>query len=788
MSIKNKLLEHKNFLIFVHQILYFIWVIICIMLLIIVIFGVYGIFLDKKIKSFINGKIWKSPTIMYGRVVSIEPDIFLTQKDMIHLLQVLRYRQVSKITTAGEFIVCNNNSIELLRRSFHSPNRKEQEVRVSLLFDKEKLLHIVNLENRNNFGLFYLDPQIISILYAPDGQQRLFIPRSEFPDVLINMLLAVEDRYFYYHDGIKISSIGRALLANIVSRRTIQGGSTLTQQLIKNLFLDHKRSLWRKLNEAYMAVIFEYRYSKDRILELYMNEIFFGKNGSDQIHGFPLASFYYFGRPLNELSIDQQATLVGMIKGASLYNPWKNPKITLERRNLVLKLLKNLKIIDKELYSILSVRSLGVCSKGEVLVLQPAFLQMAQKEARNIIQTHDLSGMKIFTTLDPISQKSAEYAVKLGICRLRRCYKIHDLEGAMIIVDRFSGAIKAMVGGSNPNFSGFNRAMCARRAIGSLVKPVIYLAALSDPTKYHFNTWIADTPIHLMQSSGVIWSPKNYDRLFRGKVTLIDAFVKSLNIPTVHLGLTMGLNVVAENLSKLGISPTVISLFPAILLGAIALTPIEVAQGFHTIASGGQYSILSSIRCIINEHATILYQYHPKIERVVSPQAAYLILYAMQQVVERGTAYLLSIRFPYFQLAAKTGTTNDYCDSWFVGIDGKELVVIWVGRDNNKTTKLTGASGALSLYSLYLDDHHPTPLRLISPNSIVQIPVDYLGNFMLYNRDSSNSNVYTRILPVWVNNLQLLHQLSKSSEIVTYTQNLKNFEKKEENKKFRTVN
>lgn len=757
---------YQGYLIVIRRIVYFIWIMICIFLFIVILIGIYGIFLDKKIKSRISGQVWKSPTIIYSRMINVEPNMLFSQKDMIRLLEILRYRQVSEITCSGEFVVCNN-SIELLRRSFNFPNGEEKEVHVSFLFNTDRLLRIFNLETKNNFGLFRLDPQIISILYAPDGQQRLFIPRSKFPDILIDMLLAVEDRYFYYHDGVKISSICRAFLANILSKRVVQGGSTLTQQLIKNLFLSNTRSLWRKFNEAYMALIFEYRYSKDHILELYMNEIYFGKNGNDQIHGFPLASFYYFGRPINELSLDQQAMLIGMIKGASLYNPWKNPKVTLERRNLVLKLLEYQNIIDEKLYSILSKRPLGVHSKGEMLVLQPAFSQMVHKEVHNSTQINNLSGIKIFTTLDPISQKSAEKSMKLGIYRLRRYCKINDLEGAIVIVDRFNGEIRAMVGGSDPHFSGFNRAMYARRVIGSLIKPAIYLAALSEPNKFHLNTWIADEPIHLYQPNGVIWSPKNYDRHFRGKVTLLDALVKSLNIPTVNLGLTVGLNVVADTLIKLGISPSVISLFPSILLGAINLTPIEVAQAFQTIASGGQYSALSAIHFIINEQNAILYQHFPKIERVIFSQAAYLVLYGMQQVVKRGTSCVLSMNFSDFQLAAKTGTTNDFRDSWFIGVDGKEVVVIWIGRDNNKTTKLTGANGALTLYNLYLNYHNPTPLRLIPPSGIVQVPVDHFDNLLLHD---SKKNIVPQVLPVWTNNLQLLDQLSKESKVIMYVQ------------------
>lgn len=769
-SIKNKSLVCRNYSIIIHQVLYIIWVTLGVCFAVLVLIGIYGIFLDRKIKFRIDGKIWKFPTVMYSRMISIEPGMLCNQEDMICLLKILRYRQVSEITGSGEFVVCGNN-IELLRRSFSFPNKEEREIHVFLSFEKEKLMYISNVKTKNNFGLFHLDPQIISILSGPDGQQRLFIPRSDFPDMLVNMLLTVEDRYFYYHDGIKISSIGRALLANIVSRRTVQGGSTLTQQLIKNLFLSNTRSFWRKFKEAYMALIFECRYSKDRILELYMNEVYFGKNGNDQIHGFPLASFYYFGRPMHELSLDQQAMLIGMIKGASLYNPWKNPKITLDRRNLVLKSLEQRNIINKKLYSVLSNRPLEVCQKGEILTAQPAFSQMVYEEIRhNVTQLqHDLSGIKIFTTLDPIAQKFAEKSMELGIHRLKCNCKINDLEGAIVIVDRFNGEIRAMVGGSNPYFFGFNRAMYARRAIGSLIKPVTYLAALSDPSKYHLNTWIADIPLNLLQSNGTFWSPKNYDQQFRGKVMLIDAFIKSINIPSINLGLTVGLDVVADTFIKLGVSSSVVSCFPSILLGAIDLTPVEVAQKFQTIASGGLYSSLSSIYCITNEYNTVLYQRFSTMERVVPPQAVYLTLYAMQQVVVRGTAHTLYKKFSNYQLAVKTGTTNNFRDSWIVGIDGKEVVVIWIGCDNNKTTQLTGAHGALTIYDFYLKYHNPTPLYLRPPSGIVQVSIDNCGNFLFYNAtNNDDSNVYMHTLPIWTNNMQLLNNKSKTSEVVMY--------------------
>ncbi|WP_029591169.1 bifunctional glycosyl transferase/transpeptidase [Franconibacter pulveris] len=729
------------------------WFLLKLFLILVVVMVAYGVYLDQKIRSRIDGKVWQLPAAVYGRMVNLEPDSLYSKQEMIKLLEATQYRQVTKMTRPGEFTV-QANSIEMIRRPFDFPDSKEGQVRARLSFSGDRLESIENMDSGRQFGFFRLDPRLITMLSSPNGEQRLFVPRTGFPDLLVDTLIATEDRHFYEHDGISVYSIGRAVLANLTAGRAVQGGSTLTQQLVKNLFLTNKRTLWRKANEAYMALIMDARYSKDRILELYLNEVYLGQSGDDQIRGFPLASLYYFGRPVEELSLDQQALLVGMVKGASLYNPWRNPKLALERRNLVLRLLQEQQVIDQELYDMLSARPLGVQPRGGVISPQPAFMQMVRQELQSKLgdKVKDLSGVKIFTTFDSVAQDAAEKAVTEGIPALIKQRKLKDLETAMVVVDKTTGEVRAMVGGANPQFAGYNRAMQARRSIGSLAKPATYLTALSQPNQYRLNTWIADAPISLRQPNGQVWSPQNDDHRYSGQVMLVDALARSMNVPTVNLGMALGLPAVTETWTKLGVPKEQLHPVPAMLLGALNLTPVEVAQAFQTIASGGNRASLSVLRSVIAEDGSVLFQSFPQAEQAVPPQAAYLTLYTMQQVVQRGTGRALAAKFPKLHLAGKTGTTNNNVDTWFAGIDGREVVITWVGRDNNQPTKLYGASGAMAIYQRYLSNQSPVPLELTPPEDIVEMGVDDMGYFQCGGG--------FRTLPVWTTNPDALCQQS----------------------------
>ncbi len=733
---------------------------------------IYGIYLDQQIKERIDGNVWELPAAVYGQIIDLEPDSEYSLSDVVTMLNGAQYRQQdTKATRPGEFIV-SNDAIEIYRRPFTFPDGEEKAFRVKITFYDNRIDRITNLDTGRDFGLLKIDPKLITMMHSPNGEQRLFVPLKAFPDSLIKTLVATEDKRFYDHHGVSLYSIGRAIYVNLTTGRT-EGGSTLTQQTVKNLFLTNERSLSRKIREAYMAIILDARYSKERILELYLNEVYFGQAGSEEIHGFPLASLYYFGRPVNELTLDQQAVLVGMVKGASLYNPWTQPKQVLDRRNVVLKLTEQQGIIDDELYNLLSQRPLSVLPKGGVISPQPAFMQVVRSELRKQLgdKADHLSGMKIFTTFDPVAQAAAEQSVTNEIEKLRKSTN-KDLQTAMVIVSRETGEIRAIIGSAEPRYPGYNRAWLTRRAIGSLAKPSTYLTALGQPDRFQLNTWLDDSPLSIKLDNGSYWQPKNYDRKFRDRVMLVDALALSLNVPTVNLGMALGLDATKNTLQALGVPGDRITNLPSRLLGALELTPLETAQMFQTIANNGQRSPLTILRYVLTDKGELVYQNYPQQIQAVSKQSAYLTTYAMQQVVESGTSRSLKGKYGAFKLAAKTGTSNDSRDSWFTGIDGKNVAVIWIGLDDHSPMKLTGATGALKIYSEYLQNNPPKRLLLPTPQNIRMMSIDDNGQWQC------DSNSGRRMLPVWTDNPQSLcvnnNQSAPSQQVPTWVTEMLN--------------
>ncbi|NOI09351.1 penicillin-binding protein 1B [Vibrio alginolyticus] len=717
-----------------------------------------GIYLDSVVKERFEGQLFELPTVVYARILNLSPGENITIQELRNELDVLNYRKVSQPRYPGEYS-SSSTRIELIRRPFEFADGPEPDRHIMLHFSDSGLQRIQSLESRGDLGYLRLEPKMLGMLEKDRDEQRLFLRRDQFPEILVDALLATEDRDFYQHDGVSPLAIARALVANIKAGRTVQGGSTLTQQLAKNLFLTRDKTLWRKVREAYIALILDSRYSKDRILEAYLNEVYLGQSGGEAIHGFGLASRYYFGQPIQELRIDQLAMLVGMVKGPSYYNPIRYPERTKERRDLVLRLLMQQNMLTSEQYEQAVSRPLDTQSKPRIASRQPAYFQQLSIELKEKVgeRFKAETGLRVFTSLDPVSQSKMEQAIANKIPELaKRGGK--ELEAAAVAVDRHSGEIRAMVGGKRVGYEGFNRALNASRPIGSLVKPAIYLTALEQPDKYNLGTTLHDTPLSLKSSKGNVWTPRNYDRKYRGDVPLYIALAKSLNVPTVRLGMALGIPEVSNTLERLGVNKDEIRPVPSMFLGSFSLTPFEVAQMYQTLTNSGKRAKLTALRSVMDMEGNVLYQSLPRSSRAVDEQAAWLTTYAMKQGVAQGTGRFLQSQFGWAALAGKTGTSNDNRDSWFVGVDGREVTTIWLGRDDNKPVNLTGSSGALRVYAEYLKQRIPERLELPWPREITTLGFKPTSDGGLEMNCRSDYK-----LPVWDKTGQIKQQCEKKS-------------------------
>lgn len=707
---------------------------------------VVGIYLDQIIKDKFQGQMWQLPATVYGRVLDLKPGMDISKRTVVAELKALKYLKVIKPIHPGEYAV-SATRIELIRRPFDFVEGPEPANHVSLEFAKTKLVAINKIPSYRRLQFLKIEPQMLGMLNARSSdEQRIFIPREQFPEVLIDALLATEDRNFFHHDGVSIVSILRALVANLKAGHTVQGGSTLTQQLAKNLFLTTERTLWRKLRELYIAVIIDHRYSKDRIIEAYLNEVYLGQSRGDEIHGFGLAARLYFGRPINELEIQDIALLVGLVKGPSYYNPWRYSARARERRDLVLKLMLKQNILTPRQFERAALKPLGIQKHPKLANSKPAYFQLLKAQLRENIGSEFRvdTGLRVFSTLDPVAQTNLEKAVVKTMPILEK-KSGKGLQSAAVVADRKTGEIRAMIGGARPGYAGFNRAINASRQIGSLAKPSVYLTALMQPNKYNLATTLIDAPLAIKGDNGKIWSPKNYSKTYKGEVPLYLALAKSMNVPTVNLGMQLGVNAVRATQKELGLDISKIPQVPSIFLGSFTLTPLEVVQMFQTITSGGKKAPITTLLAVVDLDGRVLYKNNPQAERVVDERAAWLTTYIMKKVVTQGTARSLLWRFGNKALAGKTGTTDNYRDSWFVGADGNNVSTFWVGRDDNKPTKLTGSSGALKIYIDYLSRGDIAPLLLDWPKGIKTYRYKTKSDYMSLDEDCTGDIA----LPVW---------------------------------------
>ncbi|WP_440589715.1 penicillin-binding protein 1B [Pseudoalteromonas pernae] len=679
--------------------------------------ALYMIYLDAKVTRQFEGNKWQLPAQVYARALTFYPGQYLSMDEVEWELKRLNYTQVTKLTHTGQYEQ-SATRLRIYRRAFEFADGQENAHIIELRFNGNKLATV-----KNNIGQRLdsarLEPVQIARIGNDETQDREFVPLDKFPSILKETLLVVEDRNFYDHHGVSVWSIMRALYANIRAGRTVQGGSTLTQQLAKNFYLTRERSLTRKINEALIALILDYRYSKDAILEAYLNEVYLGQSYTKGVHGMGLAAEFYFSKPIDELEFDQIAMLIALVKGPSYYNPRRYEERAQERRDLVLRLMVEDGLITTPEYRVALKRPLDIAPmRRDIDKTYPGYLELVNRQLKELLTDKETldAGVRVFTYLDLQKQEAMEESISQSLPYLERRPNTEQLEAAMVSVNRQVGGVSALVAGRDMRYSGFNRVLDTKRNIGSLVKPAVYLSALQ-LKQYHLGTVLKDEPLEVKDEQGNVWRPDNFDHVFRGDLPLYQAYSNSINIPAVNVGLDIGVDKVANTLEGLGVESH-INQYPSVLLGALELSSYEVAQVYTTLANDGAYTRLTSISALTDNSGKLLYQHKPQWQQRFPQDATYMTKYGMKRVTKDGTGKRLNKHFPTIQLAGKTGTSNNLRDSWYGGFDQNTVTIAWVGRDDNQSTGLTGAVGALELYIRYLRQLNPQSLADERPEGI----------------------------------------------------------------------
>jgi penicillin-binding protein 1B len=690
-----------------------------------VVLAVFAVYLDAVVQEKFSGKRWTVPAKVYARPLELFVGQKLSKDDFLQELDALGYRRETAVNGPGVVSIAGN-TLELHSRGFQFYESSEPAQRLRVRFSGDYVAGL-NQANGGNLAVARLEPMLIGGLYPAHQEDRLLIKLDQLPPYLAETLVAIEDREFFNHFGVSPKGIARAVWINATAGQLRQGGSTLTQQLVKNFYLTNERTLARKATEAMMAVLLELHYDKKDILEAYLNEVFLGQDGQRAVHGFGLASQYFFSQPLSELKLDQVALLVGMVKGPTYYNPRRNPERALQRRNLVLDVLAEQAVVTQEQAAAAKQKPLGVTQRGSMADSSfPAFLDLVKRQLREDYREQDLTeeGLRIFTSFDPILQLKAESALLDSLKRMSGRKGADEVEAGMVVTNPETGEVQVLIGSRQPRFAGFNRALDAVRPIGSLIKPAIYLAALERPSQYTLTSWLEDQPFSIKGQDGQVWTPQNYDRKAHGSVYLYQSLANSYNLSSVKLGMELGVPTVLKTLDRLGVEQQWPA-YPSMLLGAGALSPLEVADMYQTIANGGFNTPLRAIRSVLTAEGEPLKRYPFQIQQRFDAGAIYLLQSAMQRTLREGTGRSVYNRLPgSLTLAGKTGTSNDSRDSWFAGFSQDLLAVVWMGRDDNGPTPFTGASGALQVWTDFMYRADPLPLDMPQPDNIVQAWLD----------------------------------------------------------------
>ncbi len=668
-----------------------------------------GLVLYATLRLPAPGAIPAGPARIYSAPLSLTPGLPLTRERFLARLVPLGYRTAEALQDPGDVVV-EPEAVEVFFRPFAYPDGEVPGGPVRLEFAEGRLARIRRLPEGEEIPGLRLEPELLS--GDPGAGLPLARPvlLDEVPPHLTGAILAVEDRRFLSHGGLDLRAIARAALVNLRHGGLVQGGSTVTQQLAKTLYLTPHRTFRRKAREAVLALFLELKYPKETILESYLNAVYFGQRGGVPIRGVEEASRFYFGVGIERLTLPQAALLAALIRGPNLYSPFRDPERARERRALVLRRMREEGMITEEQEAVAGAAPLGIRSPEEAEVQAPYFVDYALRTLEEAGAAVEAAPARIFTTLDPLLQRVAAATVRRALARLESRYRHlrrerpeERLQAALVALDVRTGAVLALVGGREYRESQFNRAVQARRQPGSLFKPFVYLAALTPAEgrpAFSAATLVEDAPLTL-RAGGKPWSPENYDGLFRGPVTVRTALEQSLNVPTVRVAGAVGIERVLETARAVGITSPLTPV-PSLALGTSEVTLVEVTAAYATLAAGGRRIIPQPVAAVALGGEVYLEELAPGPE-AVSPQVAFLLTHLLRGTLARGTAAEAAALGLSRPAAGKTGTTDDFRDAWFVGYTPTVAVGVWVGFDRQESLRLGGAAAALPMWVDFLE-------------------------------------------------------------------------------------
>jgi penicillin-binding protein 1B len=656
------------------------------------------------------------PLRLYSGPFLLQPDLSLVHSHLLERLQRLGYRRVTvPVQSPGDYQL----NEEALTVYLHpQPEGHVGAVMVKLPLDQGRVTDVVSPLDGSSLFPIFLEPELLSGVRGESRQVREWIPLAQIPPRVIETVLTIEDHRFYTHFGIDPVAVGRALWTNFTKGGVVQGGSTITQQLAKNLFYSPQRTMGRKFKEALAALVLEVKYSKQNILESYLNEIYLGQAGFVSIYGVSEAAHRYFGKTLQELTVEEVAMIAGLIKGPNSYAPTKHPESAKARRDVVLRRLRQTGLLTEEACKRAVQAPVRVTPSEDVLTDAPYFVDAVLREVEEAGVVPLPEGLRIDSTLDPMIQQAATESLEKGLAKLEATHphlksELEPVQGAVVVLDPKTGSVLALVGGRDYRHSQFNRAIQAQRQPGSLFKPFVYLAALEaardgQAGQLTAASLLTDEPVTFESKTGP-WSPQNYDKQFHGPITVRSALEQSLNVPAVQAAKTVGTKSIVQLLRRLGVTSAIGSDLSSVALGSSSVSLMEITAAYGAIANGGIAVKPTAVRSTRDRQGDVVWNGVPDRQQAASPQGAYVLTSLLEGVIQRGTASKAKVLGLQGMVAGKTGTTDGYRDAWFVGYTSDVVIGVWVGFDDERALRMTGSQAALPIW---MELAH----RIIPPN------------------------------------------------------------------------